>query len=86
MCKQYQHCLCYYHVYYDVYELLLPFNRIIIPFCDPINRPMILFAPILVSFTLTPTLSRHKGEGEKVPLSSNYLIHYLIDWVLPISI
>ena len=44
-------CLNYYHVY----ELLSSFNRVIIPFRDPVNRSMILFAPILVLFT--PTLA-----------------------------
>ena len=32
--------------YYHVYELLSPFNRVIIPFRDPINRSLILFVPI----------------------------------------
>jgi hypothetical protein len=31
--------------YYHVYELLSPFNRVIIPFRDPINRSLILFVP-----------------------------------------
>ena len=49
--------------YYHVYELLSPFNRVIIPFRDPINRPMILFAPILVLFTPTLALP-HQWGGE----------------------
>jgi len=47
-------CLNYYHVY----ELLSSFNRVIIPFRDPVNRSLILFAPILVLFTPTLAPSR----------------------------
>ena len=32
--------------YYHVYDLLSPFNRVIIPFRDPINCSMIQFVPI----------------------------------------
>ena len=43
--------------YYHVYELLSPFNRVIIPFRDPINRSLILFVPSLAPFTPSPTPS-----------------------------
>jgi len=57
----------YYHVYYHVYQLLSLVNRIINPFRDPINLLNDPIRAFLLSFTLTPTLSRHKGEGENSP-------------------
>jgi len=38
-------------------------NRIINPFRDPINRSMIQFFPVLVFFTLTPTLDTREREN-----------------------
>jgi hypothetical protein len=60
--------------YYHVYELLSSFNRVIIPFRDPVNRSMILFAPSLAPFTPSPTPSPARGEGYREGNKRDYTL------------
>ena len=60
--------------YYHVYELLSSFNRVIMPFRDPINRSLILFVPSLAPFTPSPTPSPARGEGYREGNKRDYTL------------
>ena len=55
-------------------KLLSPFNRVIIPFRDPINRSLILFVPSLAPFTPSPTPSPARGEGYREGNKRDYTL------------